>query len=231
MKRLFLFFLLLLSSLISQAQDVIYTRDHRKIKCKVIEVGRIDIRYSDPEKQVIFSIAVAEVVMIEYANGEFDYFDSPEASLPAKEKNPGFKDVRKNILNLVPSDIFRSQLSLSYQRISNKGNIGVLFLTGAGLLDNFQSYRLGFDFNIFPYGQKKFSYLTGIGTRFSSSSTRYSPYHSDISWILINNGLNIAASSDFNISLLLGIGVTRQVTRHDFWYAGANFEFSLGWRF
>ncbi|MFC6999815.1 hypothetical protein [Rufibacter roseus] len=83
MKRILLFWLLLLFTVHVQAQDLIIKNTGEEIKAKVLEISITDILYqlSDSAGSPTFSITKNEVFMIKYANGEKELI----AATPAEE--------------------------------------------------------------------------------------------------------------------------------------------------
>jgi len=86
MKKLLLIFVMFLSSILSNAQDVIVKRDGSTVICKVIEVGINEVKYKKHSNLngPLYSVSVTDIQNINYENGEKESFNDISSSSASK---------------------------------------------------------------------------------------------------------------------------------------------------
>lgn len=98
MKKLSILIAFLSLSMMLMAQDVIVTKDARKIDCKVTEISTYVVRYqksSNPDGPV-YMIEKVDVASITYANGEVEVF--------GEKKNDNKQAVREDYSKQTPTE-------------------------------------------------------------------------------------------------------------------------------
>lgn len=155
MKKI-LYFLLLVCSMVAQAQDVIVRKDGNTIVCRVLEVSSSDVTYKkwnalDGSNYVT---SITEISYITYENGEKKVFTAsafqeniPVTSLQTQSNDvellkmaslspERIKKMRKNALYIgVPMILAGSAVILTGVLCCNDDEIGlILLVTGGGVL-------------------------------------------------------------------------------------------------
>ena len=71
MKRNILFLIILLVSILMQAQDIVITKDAKKLNVKILEVSKSEIKYKEIDnlEGPTFILETSEIVSIIYSNG------------------------------------------------------------------------------------------------------------------------------------------------------------------
>lgn len=74
MRNITLLCLLIATSVCSFAQDIIVLKDNNIIRAKILEVGYYEVIYKkfNYEDGPIFTVAMSDIAMIKYANGDID---------------------------------------------------------------------------------------------------------------------------------------------------------------
>jgi len=82
MKKFCLSMVVLVSSMLSFAQDIIITRDAKRIECKIQEVSLAEVRYQiwDNLDGPVFVLPTSEISVITFQNGTVKVFDSAKSS-------------------------------------------------------------------------------------------------------------------------------------------------------
>lgn len=216
------------------AQDVIYKADGSKLQAKVLEVGITDIKYksvSNPDGP-LYVLSKSDVVLIAYQNGEHETFVSPnDKKSEKKAKDDSLsKNRNKNIVSINVLDMAFASITLSYERVFCKGRIGVKVPVSVGLRplsnpwygsDHFalgKIWSAGADVNFYPTGQGRVRYFVGPGLTvgqyqrsqyFSllADYTQIDPVRVMHYGLVINNGLMVQPTENFNMSFGLGLGM------------------------
>jgi hypothetical protein len=97
--KLFLLALLLPLSLALQAQDIIVKRDGSTIISKVMEINKTDVKYKKFSNLngPTYTIEKAEIMAINYENGDKDTFEAPKAT-----ETPKVAESPKKAVNTIP---------------------------------------------------------------------------------------------------------------------------------
>jgi hypothetical protein len=131
MKKSFLLAMLIFYAVFTKAQDVIIKNDSTKIQSKVIELTGTTIKYKKWENQdgPLYNIALNEVNMIVYANGQKEIIKPSISNLPVPLGNT--TDLKTQKVKYKPSRItvgLQSPLSIAtseeYRIVKNIFNIG-----------------------------------------------------------------------------------------------------------
>lgn len=80
MKKYFILTIAIVMSICAMAQDVIITKDSKKIEAKITEVSKSEIKYKkiDYQNGPIFILSTDDIVTIIYANGEVVLYNEEE---------------------------------------------------------------------------------------------------------------------------------------------------------
>lgn len=157
MKKYFLFAMLLFCAGFTKAQDVIIKNDSAKIQSIVIEITETTIKYKKWENQdgPLFNIALNEVNMIIYENGQKEIIKPSGSNLPVPFAST--TDFKNQKVKYKPSRItvgLQSPLSLGtsaeYRIVKNIFNIGYDFNLYSTPKDSI--HPSPFSFLIGPYG-------------------------------------------------------------------------------
>ena len=268
MKILF-FIACMLVSFISVAQDIIYKKDKTKIEAKILAVGLEDVRYlkqnnlTGPE----YVLQKSEITLISYLNGSYENFESSVSTIDYSYPINNYSNrtdylktgldtaFKQNILNYNLGDLLSYNFTLSYERISKNGMLGIKvpLRVGFGGTDYGQDllYSGGLDLNFYPTGQGRLKYFVGPALEAGSIQYQsdyyyynapYPPYGYNIYKErffvagYVNNGAMLQITKQFSLSSTLGIGIRSRQNNQDFngekRYADliARFEFNLGIR-
>ena len=90
MKRFVLFGLLLFVSMVSFSQDIIITKDAKRIECVISEVSSTEIRYKvwDNQQGPVFVLQTTEINTIIFQNGSVQVFNTQPAQTNITPDNP-----------------------------------------------------------------------------------------------------------------------------------------------
>ena len=176
--------------------------------------------YIEPKKNI---------VMITYANGTHEIISTGKAFDPIAE------NFKRNFIALTITDLAALTITLSYEHILKNGKLGFKIpftinmkpKEGQAYLGNDvsdlispgrRSFGTGLDINYYPTGQGKAKYF--VGPSFQVSSFKYDEYTYWDSYqsdryvytgyhyaLLINNGMLIQPTKNFNLSFFFGVGV------------------------
>jgi hypothetical protein len=116
MKKIFTFILTAISFHFSFSQDIITKKDGVDIKAKVMEVSATEVRYKKFENLngPVYSLAITEIYMVKYENGEKDLFDQKT-------------DAQKNIIGSGnTADLNQKPVVVSNTKFSIGTNSGIL---------------------------------------------------------------------------------------------------------
>lgn len=132
-----LFVLLSLTSVhMASAQDIIVKKDGSTVLSKVIEIGSTEVKYKKWSNQdgPLYTIAVSELLSINYENGEKETFDatSAQASTSQGQQQPQAKalgpDARNaELIQLYNKDYHLSEYAQEKAKNGKAADIGVLF--------------------------------------------------------------------------------------------------------
>ncbi|MCB0481569.1 MAG: hypothetical protein KDC83_09060 [Flavobacteriales bacterium] len=215
------------------AQDKIFTTDGAKIEGKVLEVGIAEIKYKkkDNPDGPTYSMEMSKLLLIEYANGKFDTFNT------SREKSKGILPdslFKRNAIYFNPLPLLYSQIDLGYKHIFAEGTMGfstngVYNLEEAYIFNSNSKYLKWSGnvlFHVIPTGQRKIMYEVAIGPsmgqvfayRYISylSSTQPNTYLSSrveesINYIGadLRNAIVVSPVSYFSFSIGLDVGMRR----------------------
>jgi len=90
MKKIALFLLFILITSFAFSQDIIITREGKKIESKVLEINENDIRYKSFENLdgPIYTMRKSDIATIMYANGQVDVFNMNVHTAPTPQPIP-----------------------------------------------------------------------------------------------------------------------------------------------
>jgi hypothetical protein len=209
MKRFLLIITILVSGLTIFAQDIIVTKDAKRIDAKVLEINIDNVRYKDFENQdgPIYTILKSDIASIVYQNGKVENFPD-QTSQPAQQPEPAQQpNVQQNPQNLTAKqfddmddddidaylrdyeggkiyETFHSGVKL--RSVGKKMLTAGLVLSGAGLTAMIVGVA------IVNYG-----YYSDYGYRYGADYydplTAYSFYYTGLVLFSIGNGLTIAS--------------------------------------
>jgi hypothetical protein len=229
MKKI-LCFLFALSCYNSYAQDFIYRINGDKISAKVLEIDKAYISYKkfDNQDGPTYKMVRKEIVRIEYKNGTVENFVEEKPLLIGYSTGFG-----RNLVNFDFVSLLFSEVGISYEHIFGSGIVGLKIPVICGFNhSNYNSWMVynnfisGIDLNLYPTGQGRVRYFVGPGFRVGSVSvTTYSPFsydsngyyvepvpktiNSGMTAFQVNNGVLFQPTINFNISLVLGIGLRK----------------------
>ena len=226
MKTIFFLSIVILTTLISFSQDVIYKKDKTKVDAKVLEVGTSEIKYkstANPDGP-IYSINKSDVILIAYQNGTFDSFSS-SVNPPPQNFDSLKINFCRNHVGIDIAEFVTSSVGIVYDRtFGNKGMFALRLPFSVAIAEsNFDSYLngkifgTGLDFLYFPTGQGGFKYY--VAPYFEWGMFRYRQYTGYPSYYNYNALGNHFAGGIKN-------GFLYQVTRHFSFSA----DFGLGFK-
>lgn len=218
----FLFFIsVFLIAAFPKAQDKLTLKSGEEIQSKIVRISKTKISYvkhsntSGPE----YEIDKKTVKEIQFENGDVENFENSN-TLPF--------EVKKNIVSFNYGDFLASRFSFSYERLLNKGKIGIKIPLGVSYQnqnyynDNRMLYYTGLDFKYYPFGQKRLTYSVGIGSRIGVQNSSYYPYYYEnyyndyyypsykkriAAGFYMNNGLTVHLVENLSISGMVGLGL------------------------
>lgn len=217
MRLLILITTIVLLSLKSLGQDIIYLKTNEQIKAKITLVEDKSVFYkkfenlNGPE----YEIAKKEITIIVYENGTSEQFNVSKQ----------LENNAKNVISFDFGDLVVSRISLSYERFiyNQKLSIKVPFSMSYNYYNNYSGQpklMTGLDFNFYPLGLKKVSYFTGVGSQvgilnhyyyyydYVGVGPQYYPSYSQKYFIgaYLNNGITVIPIENFSISGQIGVG-------------------------
>lgn len=82
MKQLFTILLMLLSAASLSAQDLIVKKDGTDVNAKILEINQDNVKYrrADNPEGPVYTVDKAEIILIRYANGENEVFNTAPAA-------------------------------------------------------------------------------------------------------------------------------------------------------
>ena len=187
--KLFFTFLIVSSYLNSFAQDTIYKTNGIKIIAKVMEINSSSIKYkfSGSDHDVDANIPKVDVAYIVYANGMKEVYNNSASKKqtglddsPERFADHNYQLPFRNIIAINCFEMFFTDLSLSYERISKSGKYSIKIPVSVGLngKPNTNSYTSGFltgdqffqnrlysggvEFNVYPFGQTRSTFYLGV---------------------------------------------------------------------
>jgi len=221
MKKAYLLMLVLMISSASLfSQDFIYLKNGDRIGALISEITKTAIIYTDygSADQKLQMVSNADVKMIAYANGKVSDF--------AKEKvKVNNEDFKKNLIAYHLADLLINNLTISYERISKDGKIGVQIPVSFGYSDNYQelgdftnTFYSGINLNFYPTAQGTIRYFLGPGLRlgqgtYESYNNCYDCYESYSSEDLfyfkfhLNNGVMFTPIPSLSLVAELSLGI------------------------
>ena len=242
-------FLCLISSF-GMSQDVIEMKSGDKIKAKIIEDLELKIRYTkfkDSEGPV-YVLYKKDIASITYEDGTVKRFDNqknennrsnsevvidenisgPEAEIiRIKEKSKVYNQ-KRHLIGFNYLQMVFLNIGMSYEfMITKSGFFGIKIPLDIGMnvknnyLKKNTIVGTGIDFNVYPTGQGRASYLTGISMRYRylrDNPFFYKATNSDATkahyiGFYINNGVLFQATSFLNFSLGMGMGIRKDISR------------------
>jgi len=260
-----LFFVLLFSICMVNfnfAQDVVFKKDGSKEEVKITLVGDREIQYkkfTNPDGPV-YSLAKSEIVMITYANGEYEMFQNLKD--PAKiAKQELATNFARNLLNYHLFDVVYGDFTISYERILASGTIGIKIPVGFGYAYNSDYFNnsdnwvknlaySGIGVNFYPTGQGKWRYFVGPNVRIGYGKQshwvtvwddqgnymydEYDDAEGIYSKFFVDNGIMFTPVRSFSISAIAGMGI-RYFPQADYYsntvMPTAYFSMNMSYRF
>lgn len=150
-----------------------------------------------------------------------------------KKLRPSPVELKRNIITLNVSDLFLKNISFGVEFIPGDGKTSITmplsFYSPLGKAihdfnnsdlgkyhESLATYiRAGFEVNYYPYGQRKYSYLTGLSLQGAymkrdvdvQVDENHGVYQGLYFYFLSKNGLNITLNEHFCFSLVIHVGV------------------------
>lgn len=120
MKKMTVFFVLMCTSLVVLAQDVILTSDNSEIQAQVLRINEENIEYKKWNylEGPTFVISVGNVVSIKYANGDIEEFGIPQPNNQSHSSNNA-----ENNMQFVSADAPLSITKVEVCNTSKSGNV------------------------------------------------------------------------------------------------------------
>jgi len=212
------------------SQDVIYKKDNSKIECKVIEVRPLSIKYIPAGADgSTLEIAKSELILVQYANGDFEAMAAPVEQVAVADPVPEQLDLPSNIISFNFTDVVFTRFQVLYEKINKEGTIGYRIPLAVGFFEEEPSYFTGFDLNFYPLGQKKLGYYLGPKIR---GGIIHDPifYSDEFAALMFNNGVAINAGTIMSMSFNFAVGVAHSFV-YDRTIPMATFSFLIGFRF
>ncbi|ALI97705.1 hypothetical protein [Rufibacter tibetensis] len=222
---------LLCSIAFARGQDIITRTDGVILKAKVLEVQPTIIRYRKfgSADSLIFRISPSDVQSIQMEDGTMRTFSTPvtqSAGKKGKEPRDYETDFKRNVLSIYPLDFIYSNLTLSYERISSSGKVGIKIpvTIGLGEIRDYYAYAFrentrfgaGLEVNIYPEGQGSLRYFLTPALNYRSfdvpyfepNSGRFEPYEERASMITLGfkGGAFVQWGKFFQMSMDVGVG-------------------------
>lgn len=125
MKKITLLLFAIFIAAFAFAQDVIVTKDGKKINSKVTEINENDIKYKNFENLdgPVYTLKKSEIATIIYANGEVDVFNMSMSTPPPQ-------NTKNSMMNYTQKDFNDAKILRNVGAICFGGGIG-LALTGS----------------------------------------------------------------------------------------------------
>ena len=237
-KSLLIHLIVLCTAQLAYSQDIIYKKDGSRIDTKIIKIQQEEIWYKKWNYQdgPEISILKSDVLLIQYANGETEVFQTEKTN---NIESPKIEKTELNeldydynsILALNPVALLNSNISFSYERFFSNGRHSFRLPIYYGF--KYGTYLFQPELRTYSKSNKPIKYfispMARVGTypRFNNSQTSYLGNRLIIGGIL-NNGIYIQSRKSFNIALELGLGfgwTTYGVILQ------TNLGLNFGWRF
>ncbi|MCD4788720.1 MAG: hypothetical protein K8R37_01875 [Bacteroidales bacterium] len=226
------------------SQDKVILTNGNEIEAQVTEISKSEIRYkeySNPDgpDYVIKKNKVNKIIL---KNGEEKIFAGDKKNMP----------FGRNIIAYHMFDVIYNDFSLSYERITKNGKLGVKIPFAIGYnTDNLYGPRdymniayTGVGFNIYPIGHHTVSYFMGpelhIGIGKSDTYNYYNYYPSRqteeflYGRLIINNGVSYNPIPNFRVATVLGLGIRYYDLPDSYnngFHSTAYISISMGYRF
>lgn len=209
------------------AQDILFKRDGGKDTVKVLEINPIEIVYKKFKRQdgPTYRINKADVVLIEFEDGEVEVIVVPPPPPPVKTEDDKKKEfaqsLGRNIISLNYMNFFIGNVNGGYERIFDRSGIfGLKFSINYHIpdIDNDvlgydRKFTAGLDFNFYPSGHGKVKYFLGPALRLGKWEENFFNFfgnqrvsHNAVS-VLFNNGFYVQPTKGFYMSFVGGLGV------------------------
>jgi hypothetical protein len=244
-------------------QDMIYFTDGSKIEGKILQVDEAEVTYkktANPDGPDYIE-KKQNILLVVYANGQHETFTNHKGGLKIDTISKSFKRnyIAWTITDLVALTVsfsyehilkrgmfgFKVPFKVNLQAQSNAAPFGLD--PGESILPNGRTFGTGLDINYYPTGQGKAKYFVGPSFQFATykyldrdyyyiGNTYYSNNHIRLGYhyaFLINNGMLIQPTKNFNFSFFLGVGAAQNVdkTSHDKLFPKFSTGFMIGFKF
>lgn len=249
MLRIYLTIVFSLSFLLSFGQDVIHMKSGDKVKTKIVEELDLKVRYRK-FKEVegpIYVLFKKDIQKIVYENGEVNSFKvssnktneninsndiptGPDVEIQRIKEKSKLYNKRRNLIGFNYAQMILLNMEFTYEiMIAKSGFFGIKIPISIGInlrntyLKRNNLVSTGLQFNIYPMGQGKVSYLTGPSFRYFYMQDNPNFFDGSVAdntrsnyiAFYINNGVLFQASSFLNFSLGLGLGTRLDANRSD----------------
>ncbi|MEA3496248.1 MAG: hypothetical protein U9R42_09460 [Bacteroidota bacterium] len=241
---------LLSISFTAKTQDIIYKNDGSKIEAKIVKIAQDVVKYkkySDIEGAT-FILEISEITMIRYESGKNVFLT--KAFTDVKKEVEEF-ELENNLITFHLFDIIFDDFTLSYEKISDDGTMGVQIPIAIGFDKNsyyaYSDYSnifyTGIGLNFYPTGQGIWKYFVGPSIRLGKLRAKDNGWSSDAKEVitfygkfLINNGIMFSPTPNYSVSAIGSLGIKYFDKEIDDYipsgiYSAAHFAINISYRF
>lgn len=232
MRSVFFLAIIISSSCLLKAQDILYKVDGSQQVVKIIEIKENSIKYQTGQNDFTYVISKEKVNKVVFENGKVEEFNK---LINIDMYNADLKnEFGKNFLYINTLDLLSGLLTIGYEHTLKSQNFSVRVPLSLGLsklgsksneynysegyYNRYKNFSTGVDFNFYPMGQGKAKYFLGpsfeYGTAFNQNWQGRETYYA----LLFQNGFLFQPTKHFNISLNLGLGYTQSRFKGDYSY-------------
>ena len=216
----------------SLAQDTLYYKNGNIVIGQLKLITETLVKFSQDSNEFIFVVAKSELSKLVKANGETRIFNEAPI-LTNHNADPIAGTYGRNFVSITITDVLFKMASLSYERISPGGRLGLNGTVSIGktLFSGMQNsydfnggyysptklFNVGVDLNYYPMGQGMVRYFIGPSLEYGQllSDLSYYSYNRtpgtfivNYEAILLKFGLLIQPTKSFNFGLNAGLGPT-----------------------
>lgn len=252
------------------SQDVIFKKDGSKVEAKIIEIGTLELKYKKISNidGPSYAILKSDVLLVNYQNGTVEIFNnggsqSPVAANSKKDSSVALfaSTLGKNIISFDMAAILFSTITVSYERVSSKYNLGFRIpisytmnqKNGQFIGSYYDEYfpkrsnifNTGLDVNFYPAGQGKLKYVVGPSIKVGllryyefiydyylyPSYYGYKAKQDPYYFVSLKNGMVMQPSKSFYMSANIYLGYVRTDVNYVNTSLHADFDISMGVRF
>lgn len=232
MKNLIVIIAFLLISINGFSQDLLYFNNGNLLKVTILNQSNKGVKFMlyNSSTDEVFSADKSELIRLIKENGQIIQYEGKNNI----SNNDGFP---RNIMSFNVLHTPQGRLTMAYQFINKRGNVGFEIPVSVGLFEDFNIdpiseifdhnlYSLfftGLTVNWYPLGQRKVSYLLGPSFRIGIAKDQYrydydyydyrEPREEYYSKLLINNGLMLSPNEHFNVSFIVSMGIMHHNAR------------------